>query len=86
MVSAKRPSCVCAPECPQELQEPISYVCGSDGISYKSYCSLKRTACLIGRHISLKYQGRCRKREASTFAPTVSPTPTPSPDTQGKDA
>eukprot|EP00112_Aurelia_sp_Birch-Aquarium-sp1_P017523 Seg4070.2 transcript_id=Seg4070.2/GoldUCD/mRNA.D3Y31 product=Follistatin-A protein_id=Seg4070.2/GoldUCD/D3Y31 len=34
-------------------------VCGSDGKRYKNWCSLRKAACNLGRHIEVARNGRC---------------------------
>ena len=70
-----RPRCLCPPRCPDRH---INRVCGTDGITYPSFCKLMRTACVIGDStITKKHDGRCGEPPVSK--PTTAPSPTPSP-------
>ncbi|KAL6089385.1 hypothetical protein STEG23_012561 [Scotinomys teguina] len=43
-------------------QCPVAYaspVCGSDGYSYSSQCKLEYQACVLGKQISIRCEGRC---------------------------
>ncbi|EDS33148.1 conserved hypothetical protein [Culex quinquefasciatus] len=56
------PHCVtCARDCPavDPWVSPKSLICGTDGVTYRSVCELKRKACLTGRAIPVAYRGRC---------------------------
>uniref|UniRef100_A0A1Q3FQR2 Putative kazal type serine protease inhibitor n=2 Tax=Culex tarsalis TaxID=7177 RepID=A0A1Q3FQR2_CULTA len=56
------PHCVtCIRDCPtvDPWVSPKSLICGTDGITYRSVCELKRKACLTGRAIPMAYRGRC---------------------------
>jgi len=56
------PHCACIIKCPDHWKP----VCGSDGVSYDSHCSLHRAACVSGNPISQIHAGFCRKeREKS---------------------
>jgi hypothetical protein len=48
-------------ECPMcDNMEPVSLMCGNDGVTYGSLCSLKRTSCVNNRSISLIAEGPCK--------------------------
>ncbi|KAL1399483.1 hypothetical protein pipiens_008178, partial [Culex pipiens pipiens] len=56
------PHCVtCVRDCPavDPWVSPKSLICGTDGVTYRSVCELKRKACLTGRAIPVAYRGRC---------------------------
>lgn len=59
------PHCVtCSMDCPPVDSRTGSaaakaVVCGTDGITYRNICELKRKACLTGRAIPVAYRGRC---------------------------
>ncbi|XP_071167864.1 follistatin-A-like [Mytilus edulis] len=56
----KQPICTnCRPQC-----SPLSVVpvCGTDGISYKNYCTMRRKSCEMRVLIQTKYSGRCHKK------------------------
>ncbi|XP_064483526.1 agrin-like isoform X2 [Ornithodoros turicata] len=51
------PSCHC-PACPADTFDPV---CGSDGISYRSECELRREACQRGHEVvNFSHVGLCR--------------------------
>ncbi|XP_062963982.1 testican-3 isoform X3 [Cynocephalus volans] len=43
-------------QCPMAYSSPI---CGSDGRTYSSQCKLEYQACVLGKQISVKCEGRC---------------------------
>ncbi|XP_065087868.1 uncharacterized protein LOC135709451 isoform X2 [Ochlerotatus camptorhynchus] len=59
------PHCVtCTMDCPPvdtrtSASATKAVVCGTDGITYRNICELKRKACLTGRAIPVAYRGRC---------------------------
>lgn len=56
----KQPICTnCRPQC-----SPLSVVpvCGTDGISYKNYCTLRKKSCEMRVLIQTKYSGRCHSK------------------------
>jgi len=55
--TGEAPHCACVIKCPDHWKP----VCGSDGISYDSHCSLHRAACVSGTPISQIHSGFCRK-------------------------
>ena len=76
-VDGSRPRCTCPPRC--IARRRIQRVCGTDGITYKSYCELMRTACVIGdKTLRKKQYGRCGSipptQTPATDPPTLSPT------------
>ena len=52
--------CVCAPDCDAHSGEQRAPVCGSDGHTYASLCSLLKYNCKRGRNTRVNYYGRCR--------------------------
>lgn len=53
------PRCSCQSKCP--TPRPEESVCGTDGIPYKSYCELNRTACILGaKDITIYHYGSCK--------------------------
>ena len=69
VVDGHKGRCFCPPRC---LNHRIQRVCGTDGITYKSYCDLMRTACIIGdKTLKKEHDGRCGSRpttESSTLS------------------
>ncbi|KAJ6640905.1 putative cytochrome P450 6d5 [Pseudolycoriella hygida] len=61
------PHCVsCATKCPpfektfkSIVSNPSRLVCGTDGVTYRNLCEIKRAACLLGRSIPVAYRGAC---------------------------
>ena len=41
------------------LCKVLSYVCGSDGITYDNECKLRRESCLSNQLISVLHIGKC---------------------------
>lgn len=70
VVDGHRARCLCPPRC---LDRRVQRVCGTDGITYKNFCELLRTACIIGdKTLRKKQDGRCGSKP-----PTQSPVTTP---------
>lgn len=61
------PHCVsCAMKCPpyektlkSVVANPSRLVCGTDGITYRNLCEIKKAACILGRSIPVAYRGAC---------------------------
>lgn len=60
LMENRRPICRC-PVC-AEVYDPV---CGNDGRSYTSECSLRKEACEQNKEIKVSYQGLCSKFEKS---------------------
>lgn len=69
------PHCVsCTMRCPpydnaakSSITNPSKLVCGTDGITYRNLCDIKRAACLSGRSIPVAYRGPCKGKILSSF-------------------
>ncbi|KAG1677523.1 Follistatin [Nymphon striatum] len=60
-----KPKCVCAPKCSKKKhKQPL---CGSDGRTYRNYCSLMKRECRKNTKISIEYNGRCKKSCTETI-------------------
>lgn len=74
-IDGSRPRCKCPPRC---IDRRIQRVCGTDGITYRSYCELMRTACVIGdKTLTKKQDGRCGSTPPTKPPATDPPTPSP---------
>lgn len=63
VVDGHKGRCFCPRRC---LNQRIQQVCGTDGISYKNYCYLMRTACIIGdKTLKKVHDGRCGSKPHS---------------------
>lgn len=75
------PKCICAPNCKRRdgLWPKGGPVCGTDGVSYKSHCRLKKRSCRTrDQSLTVNYRGPCQseciKRKWTTtriFGPAV---------------
>ena len=75
VVDDSRPRCLCPPRC---NDRSFQRVCGTDGITYKNYCELMRTACVIGDSTLEKRQdGKCGSTPPTKPPSTLPPTPSP---------
>lgn len=58
-----KPKCVCAPDCEETSGGRLGGpVCGLDGRSYRSNCSLARHNCRHNRDVRVDYPGRCQRK------------------------
>ncbi len=76
----RSPKCVCHQTCFDvgDSDDNIP-VCGSNGITYKSLCHLKREACTLMADIEVKYWGKCGMFSVvSIHYPCLHETPLPS--------
>ncbi|XP_033105666.1 agrin-like [Anneissia japonica] len=70
----------CGGKCPKPTRN--DKVCGSDGMTYSSACSLKKKSCSFGTDVVVDYKGKCKKpakklQEHITLrSTTYQPTPT----------
>lgn len=56
------PKCICSPNCKQRdgFKGPV---CGTDGVSYKSHCRLKKRSCRTrDQSLSVDYIGMCQSK------------------------
>ena len=75
VVDGHRARCLCPPRC---LDRRVQRVCGTDGITYKNYCELMRTACIIGdKTLKKRQDGRCGSKPPTK--PLSTPTTTQRP-------
>lgn len=57
------PKCICAPNCKRHdgLWPKGGPVCGTDGVSYKSHCRLKKRSCRTrDQSLTVNYRGPCQ--------------------------
>lgn len=57
------PKCICAPNCKRRdgLWPKGGPVCGTDGVSYKSHCRLKKRSCRTrDQSLTVNYRGPCQ--------------------------
>lgn len=61
-LTGEEPHCACVLHCPDHWKP----VCGSDGTSYSSHCSLHRAACVSGSPVSPLHPGACRAAQGDS--------------------
>lgn len=52
---------IAACECVSDCEPVVQPVCGSDGLTYDSYCHLLQSSCQLKNNVSLAYNGICGK-------------------------
>lgn len=62
VMRSNSPKCICAPDCKRRdgfwVKGPV---CGTDGVSYKSHCRLKKRSCRTrDQSLEVNYHGLCQ--------------------------
>lgn len=68
-------ACSCSPLI-FKCAEKLNWVCGHDGNSYTSMCSLQREECHLRKFIGVDHFGRCQVPPANLIQDTPTATPT----------